>query len=99
MELRSLVSSLGYLVSNRRQVLLGDTRLGGSTTFNVMPQTPNNIDPLHVLSKPHATTNVLTLLSLFHVKFLSEPHSTTNSLTLLSSFYVKGLTHGWWYGL
>ena len=32
MELRSLVSSLGYLVSNGRQVLLGDIRLGGSAT-------------------------------------------------------------------
>ena len=33
MELRSLVSSLGYLVSNRRQVLLGDIRLDGSATY------------------------------------------------------------------
>ena len=31
-ELRSLVSSLEYLVSNKRQVLLGGIRLGGSTT-------------------------------------------------------------------
>ena len=31
-ELRNLVSSLGYLVSNERQVLLGGIRLGGSTT-------------------------------------------------------------------
>ena len=31
-ELRSLVSSLGYLVSNERQVLLGGIRLGGSAT-------------------------------------------------------------------
>ena len=32
-ELRSLVSSLEYLVSNERQVLLGDIRLGGSATM------------------------------------------------------------------
>ena len=32
MELRSLVSSLEYLVSNGRQVLLGGIRLGGSAT-------------------------------------------------------------------
>ena len=32
MELHSLVSSLGYLVSNGRQILLGDIRLGGSAT-------------------------------------------------------------------
>ena len=32
-ELRSLVSSLGYLVSNERQVLLGGIRLGGSATL------------------------------------------------------------------
>ena len=30
MELRNLVSSLEYLVSNGRQVLLGGIRLGGS---------------------------------------------------------------------
>ena len=33
MELRSLVSSLEYLVSNRRQVVLVGIRLGSSTTF------------------------------------------------------------------
>jgi len=32
MEIRSLVSSLEYLVSNGRQVLLGDIGLGGSAT-------------------------------------------------------------------
>ena len=32
MELRNLVSSLEYLVSNGRQALLGDIRLGGSAT-------------------------------------------------------------------
>ena len=32
MELHNLVSSLEYLVSNGRQVLLGGIRLGGSTT-------------------------------------------------------------------
>jgi hypothetical protein len=31
-ESQSLVHSLGYLMSNRRQVLLGDIRLGGSAT-------------------------------------------------------------------
>ena len=31
-ELRNLVSSFEYLVSNERQVLLGDIRLGGSAT-------------------------------------------------------------------
>ena len=35
MELCSLVSSLEYLVSNERQVLLGDIRLGGSATHTV----------------------------------------------------------------
>ena len=34
-ELRSLVSSLEYLVSNGRQVLQGDIRLGGSTTIKL----------------------------------------------------------------
>ena len=33
MELRSLVSSLEYLVSNRGQVLLEGIILGGSTTY------------------------------------------------------------------
>ena len=33
-ELHSLVSSLEYLVSNGRQVLLGDIGLGGSTTIS-----------------------------------------------------------------
>ena len=32
MELRNLMSSLKYLVSNGRQVLLEDIRLGGSAT-------------------------------------------------------------------
>ena len=32
MELRNLVSSLEYLVSNGRQVLLGGIRIGSSTT-------------------------------------------------------------------
>ena len=32
-ELRNLVSSLEYLVSNRGQVLLKDIRLGGSATL------------------------------------------------------------------
>ena len=32
-ELRNLVSSLEYLVSNGRRVLLGDIRLGGSATI------------------------------------------------------------------
>jgi len=32
-ELRNLVSSLEYLVSNRRRVLLGGIRLGGSATL------------------------------------------------------------------
>ena len=31
-KLRNLVSSLGYLVSNGRRVILGGIRLGGSTT-------------------------------------------------------------------
>ena len=35
MELRNLVSSLEYLVSNGRQVLLGGIRLGGSATGGV----------------------------------------------------------------
>ena len=34
-ELRSLVSSLEYLVSNGRQVLLGGIGLGGSTTLHL----------------------------------------------------------------
>ena len=33
MELRNLVSSLEHLVSNERQVLLEDIRLGGSATY------------------------------------------------------------------
>ena len=33
-ELRNLVSSLEYLVSNERQVLLGDIRLCGSATLS-----------------------------------------------------------------
>ena len=35
MELRGLVSSLEYLVSNGRQVLLGGIRLGGSATGGI----------------------------------------------------------------
>ena len=35
MELRKLVFSLEYLVSNGRQVLLEDVRLGGSTTDGI----------------------------------------------------------------
>ena len=35
MELRSLVSSLEYLVSNGREVLLESIRLGGSTTGDI----------------------------------------------------------------
>ena len=35
-ELRNLVSSLEYLVSNGRQVLLEGVRLGGSTTFMML---------------------------------------------------------------
>ena len=46
MELRSLVSSLEYLVSNRRQILLGGIRLGGSTTL-VRSQT---YYPKHILA-------------------------------------------------
>ena len=34
-KLRGLVSSLEYLVSNRRQVLLGDIRLSGSATGGI----------------------------------------------------------------
>ena len=37
-ELRNLVSSLEYLVSNRRQVVLGGIRLGGSTTGGIRAQ-------------------------------------------------------------
>ena len=38
MELCSLVSSLGYLVSNGRQVLLRGIRLGSSTTKYPLPR-------------------------------------------------------------
>ena len=34
-ELRNLVSSLGYLVSNGRQVLMGGLRLDGSATGGI----------------------------------------------------------------
>ena len=43
MELYSLVSSLEYLVSNGRQVLLGGIRLGGSAT--ALPPTEIDLSP------------------------------------------------------
>ena len=45
MELRGLVSSLGYLVSNRRQVLLGDIRLGGSAIAATSPPPSSTTSP------------------------------------------------------
>ena len=38
MELRNLVSSLKYLMSNKRQVLVGDIGLDGSATPNETKQ-------------------------------------------------------------
>ena len=52
MELRNLVSSLEYLVSNERQVLLGGIRLGGSATKskagNMYYTCPNNFPVIYL---------------------------------------------------
>ena len=45
-ELRNLVSSLEYLVSNGRQVLLGGIRLGGSATTATSALMPTSTQDL-----------------------------------------------------
>ena len=53
MELRSLVSSLGYLVSNRRQVLLGGIRLDGSATVTTTLITQVGVVGFSLFPKPN----------------------------------------------